>query len=468
MPSGFSWSELSVDSARVHVMGAASLPAPGRSYVLYWCMSSVRGEQNHALDAALALGEHLGLPVVVYHALRPDYPHASDRLHAWALEGMEDLQATCRERGITYWVDLPRGPGDTEPRIPLVARRAAAVFSDYFPTFIIPRHLATAAAGLEVPLFAIDSACVVPMQRIAAAQVGAYALRPKLKKLWPEYLGAKLPSRRVVPIPASLDAGFPLADPALERGRLSDYSLDHQVAPVPGRRGGRGAGLAALRAFIEGPLQAYGDGRRDPGVDGQSGLSPYLHWGHLFAGEIADAVRGSGAAPESIEGFLEELLVRRELSFNYCFHTPPERQLQVSSLPAWAQATLSLHEKDARPHLYDFSALDQGRTADPLWNASQRELRESGRIHGYLRMLWGKKILEWTATPQEALDRMAQLNDRYALDGRDPASIANFMWVLGLHDRPFQERPILGKVRPMSSARTADKFELAPYLARWA
>src|SRR5262249_59988508 len=147
--------------------------------------------------------------------------------------------------------------------------------------------------------------------------------------------------------------------------------------------------------------------------------------------------------------------------------SPVQEELRFDSLPRWAQQTLRAHAKDRREHLYTLEQLDRGETADPLWNAAQRELREEGRIHGYLRMLWGKKILEWSPSPQEALTRIAHLNDRYALDGRDAVSVANFMWILGLHDRPFQERPVIGKVRPMSSLRTAEKFDLGPYLARY-
>jgi deoxyribodipyrimidine photo-lyase len=159
--------------------------------------------------------------------------------------------------------------------------------------------------------------------------------------------------------------------------------------------------------------------------------------------------------------------VRRELGFNYCLHTPPALQRSLASLPRWVQETHERHRADRRERLYPLEVLDEARTGDGLWNAAQRELRERGRIHGYLRMLWGKCILLWSEGPEEALERIAHLNDRYALDGRDPVSTANFMWVLGLHDRPFQERPVLGKVRPMSSLRTAQKFDLGPYLARW-
>ena len=179
------------------------------------------------------------------------------------------------------------------------------------------------------------------------------------------------------------------------------------------------------------------------------------------------ALAALGPEHPGVVTFLEELLVRRELGFNYCLYTPPPQQLRFGSLPPWAQKTLAAHAQDERPSLYSLEQLERSETRDPLWNAAQRQLRGEGRIHGYLRMLWGKKVLEWSPSPQEALDRMAFLNDRYALDGRDAVSVGNFMWVLGLHDRPFQERPILGKVRPMSSERTAGKVELGPYLKRW-
>jgi deoxyribodipyrimidine photo-lyase len=469
MPSGFSWSELGVDSARVLVVQDAAIPT-GRDFVLYWCMVHHRVDENHALDAAIALGNHLKLPVVVYQALRPDYPHASDRLHAFALEGLAELPAACAARGLPYWLELPRNPREHLPRLAELGRRAAAVVSDLFPAFIIPGHLRGAAKALEVPLFAVDASCVVPMQRITEPQLGAYTLRPKLRKLWPEYLGRTLPARPLKAAAAArrLTPDFALSDALALRRTLEAFEIDHSVPPVPGVRGGRAAALETLKAFLHTRLEGYETERNDPGKDQQSGLSPYFHWGHLFAGEAARAaLQAGGEKSPAVQSFLEELLVRRELAFNYCLHISVPRQLSLESLPRWARDTLAAHQEDPREHLYSLEELDAARTGDGLWNASQRELRERGRIHNYLRMLWGKKILEWSPTPQEALQRMAHLNDRYALDGRDPASVANFMWVLGLHDRPFQERKVLGKVRPLSSPRTAEKFDLGPYLARW-
>ena len=225
MPSGFSWSELGVDSARVHVVKEAPLPA-GRDFVLYWCMVNHRVEENHALDAAIALGNHLRLPVVVYQALRPDYPHASDRLHAFALEGMAELPAAYAARGIPYWLELPRRPQEHRPRIAELGRRAAAIVSDLFPTFIIPGHLRGAAKTLDVPLFAVDASCVVPMQRITEPQIGAYTLRPKLRKLWPEYLGTHPARPRPLKATAAakkLSPDFALSDAAALRKALDTF-----------------------------------------------------------------------------------------------------------------------------------------------------------------------------------------------------------------------------------------------------
>ncbi|HLL52753.1 MAG TPA: deoxyribodipyrimidine photo-lyase [Myxococcaceae bacterium] len=468
MPTGFSWAELDVDGARVVDVNHAQLP-PSGEFVLYWCMVNHRAEQNHALDAAIALGNHLGLPVVCYHALRPDYPHASDRLHAFAIEGMIDLRLGLKRRGVPYWPELPRKPSEHKKRIAQLGKRASAIVTDAFPTYVVPGHLRGASRALRNPLFAVDASCVVPMQRIPEPQIGARTLRPKVHKLWPQYL-RPLPERKPkhAARAGKLDPGFQPADPEEAREKLGSFAIDHAVPPVRTRRGGRKAALARLGAFVSGALEQYEEGRNEPSEALSSGLSPYLHWGNLFAGEAALAAREAlGEGHPSVQSFLEELLVRRELGFNYCLHTPPEKQLDFASLPAWARRTLDDHRGDTRDALYTLEELEAGRTYDGIWNASQRQLLEEGRIHNYLRMLWGKKILEWSPSPEEALKRISAINDRWALDGRDPASVANFMWVLGLHDRPFQERPVIGKVRPMSSFRTEKKFDLTGYLERY-
>jgi len=459
-----------VEPARVHAVREGTPSARGE-FVLYWCQVVHRVPYNHALHAAIALANHLGKPLVCYQALRPDYPHASDRIHAFALEGLAELRAALHKRGVPHWLELPRSPGEHRPRLAELGRRAAVVVSDWHPTFVVPRHLAAAARELEVPLVAIDASCVVPARLIPGAQVGAYALRPKLRKLWPAHLGhlPAGPDPAHAAAAARIDPGFAVEGaPGRARLELARFRVDHSVPPVASRPGGRRRALADLRRFVEHGLPAFHLSRNEPGGGRNSGLSAALHWGLVYAGELAAAALGAlGPDHPGVQAFLEELLVRRELAFNYCLYTPPPEQLRVSSLPAWARRTLAEHARDPRELVYSRDQLEQAETADPLWNAAQRQLRAEGRIHGYLRMLWGKKILEWSPGPEEAVERIAWLNDRYALDGRDAVSVANFMWVLGLHDRPFPERPVLGKVRSMSSRRTAEKVDLGPYLRRW-
>lgn len=212
-------------------------------------------------------------------------------------------------------------------------------------------------------------------------------------------------------------------------------------------------------------LPGYGEGRNPPSHDGQSWLSAHLHFGHLGALEIARAAYGSGAPEADVASFLEELIVRRELAQNLCARLPGHATAE--GLPGWASATLTRHQADPRPALLSDAQLERGESPDPLWNAAQRQLREEGRIHGYLRMLWGKSLLLWSPDHREAHRRMKWLNDKYALDGRDANSYCGFLWCLGMHDRPFPERAIYGTVRSMTSRSTAHKFKLEAYLARW-
>ncbi|MGQ0506880.1 MAG: deoxyribodipyrimidine photo-lyase [Myxococcaceae bacterium] len=458
MPTGFSWTELQVDPARVHVIKEASLSEKGE-FVLYWCQINHRAEHNAALDAAIALGNHLGLPVVCYQALRPDYPYASDRIHQFILQGHDDVAAGMDARGVTYWRELLTKKSH---RLRELGKRAAAIVSDFFPTYIVPGHLRGAARQIDVPLFAMDASCVIPMKRIPDAQIGARTLRPKVHKLWPEYRGlskALKPKHTRAP-----KADF---DTDTKTPPLKSLPIDHLVAPIEDRPGGRAAGLKRLQQFIQKDLERYGEGRDDPGDDHSSGLSPYFHFGQVSSLEaVHAAIDALGEKHPSVASFFEQVVVRRELGFNYCFHTSLPEQLSFSSLPNWAQKTLNEHRKDKR-EIYTDEILETGETADEVWNAAQHELLERGTIHNYLRMLWGKKILEWSRTPEDGLRRIAWLNDKYALDGRDPVSVGNFMWILGLHDRPFQERSVIGKTRPMSSARTVEKLDLKPYLVRY-
>lgn len=432
-------------------------PDPGRGeYVLYWMQASRRLAANLALDHAVALGNELGLPVVVYESLRPDSPAANDRIHRFVLDGVAGARAEAARRGLRYVFFLPRTPDDARGVLRRLARRARVVVTDEYPTGVPRGQTARFARACPVPLHLVDGNGVLPMRaadhEMATALAFRFHLHRALPAAWsaPRDLAARLP-----PFAGELEVeGW---DGTSVDAAIAACAIDHEVPPVD-LRGGREAALAALAGFAAGGLRRYEvDRGRSP--RGPSGLSPYLHFGFLGAHELVRAVVASDAPPAAVDAFLEQAVVRRELSFNLCFHRPDHASL--SALPAWARATLDAHRADRRESLYDHAAIESAATHDEVWNLAQRQLLATGGIHNTLRMIWGKKLLEWSATPEEAHRRALALHDRWALDGRDPNTHAGVLWCLGKHDRPFFERAIYGTVRYMSSARTAEKIDLA-------
>jgi len=448
-------------------------PRSDGEYVLYWMQMFQRHRSNPALEEAIRRADELGLPVVVYQGLNADYPGASARLHRFVLESARDVAAGLEERGIPYVFYLRR-EGDRRDAAAEMIRASALTVVDDFPAFILPemtrRALAhTADAG--VPVMAVDACGVVPMAEIEGRQYAAYTIRPRIHRRLPSFL---CPVEEREPAVEARPASLPVEDIGPELASAADGDLDawidaagvdRSVEPSLRYRGGREAGLERLDAFVEDGLAHYADRARDPGAAVTSGLSPYLHFGCVSEREVALRVLAETGAPDaSVDAFLEQLVVRRELAFNFCRHADEHTTLDV--LPDWARTTLAEHADDPRDPLYDRDTLETADTHDGVWNAAQRELVATGTIHGYVRMLWGKQIIRWTESYEEALDVMIDFHDRYALDGRDPNTYANVLWCFGLHDRAFRETPILGKTRPMSSERTRKKFDLDPYFQR--
>lgn len=451
---------------RVRATGPAPVDA-GKDFVLLWLQGQRRLPQNLAVAHALRRANELGKPLRVYEGLRRDYPHASERFHRFVLEGVLATARDCAARGLSYafFLETPGAPRGVLHRL---AARAALVVTDFLPGFIHPAQ--TRALSLRAPcrVEVVDAAGVVPLGAFPNAEVAARTLRPKLHRLLPEAL-RRIPEQRPrVEAPAGFDWGFepwvPPGEGALSAA-VARCQVDPSVPAVASARGGRRAGLEALRTFLRERLAGYAEARNQPSADATSGLSPYLHFGFVGAGEVALAAREAEAPAADREAFLEELLVRRELALNFAARArDPE---SYDAAPAWARATLAAHAGDPRPALLEDGELEAAASPDPIWNAAQRQLLAEGRIHGYLRMLWGKSLLLWSRDAREAHRRMRWLNDKYALDGRDASSSTNFLWCLGLHDRPFPERPIFGTVRSMTSASTQRKFDLGPYLARF-
>lgn len=483
----------------------AAAADPGRDYVLYWQVMARRTRRNFALEHAVACARAWGRPLVVLEALRAGYPWASDRLHRFALDGMHDNAAAYARAGVEHYAYVEPEAGAGRGLLEALAERACAVVTDEFPEFFLPHMLRAAGERLGrrgVRLEAVDGNGLLPMRLGAKAWTAAPHFRRQLQRELPAQL-ARLPAERPLGAAAGLPAlagaarahvdrarrRWPAAAPALldqgEAGRRAVAALpvDHGVPPVP-FAGGPRKGARVLADFLARKLDSYADRRNAVEDPSNSGLSPYLHWGFVSAHDVFAGIaeregwssdriapkptgkrEGWWGMSRNAEAFLDEVVTWRELSYNTAFYLPAHDT--YASLPDWARTTMEQHRADPRPALFPRDVLEAGGTYDALWNATQGQLRADGRIHNYLRMLWGKKFLEWTSSGEEALALMLHLNNRWALDGRNPNSTSGITWVLGRYDHAWQERPVLGKLRPMSSTATAGKIEVGGYIARY-
>jgi deoxyribodipyrimidine photo-lyase len=447
---------------RVRILNEAEPPADA-AYVLYWALVNRRLDSNHALAFAAGIANEQGLRLLIYEGLTCAHPWANDRFHTFILEGVGENAKRAVRLGAGYVFYHRAKMSDSNDVIYRLAKKAHCVVSDDFPSYIPAVFNARVADRIGVPYYAVEASCIVPMALIGKQQYAAYSLRPKIHKLLPEFLVAVPPVKLAKRWTGGTLPFHTVVTPDIipELVRLSD--IDHTVPPSQEFRGGRGEANKRLKQFLEQNLVRYARLNREPSAKATSQLSPYLHFGYISSLEIALAVREYAQQHDLIaEEFLEQLIVRRELAFNFARYGPSHDR--VSSLPDWVQATLNKHTKDRRDPVYTRKQFDHAATHDQLWNACQQELLRDGIIHGYYRMYWGKKIFEWSPTPQDALDTMICLNDRYALDGRDPNTYTNILWCLGLHDRPWTERPIFGMVRYMSLDGMKRKTNVDTYL----
>ncbi|MCP3175626.1 deoxyribodipyrimidine photolyase [Desulfuromonas sp. KJ2020] len=466
-------------------------PRPEGQFVLYWMVAFRRPHWNFALQHAVELALKYQRPLLVVESLRCDYPWASDRLHTFLLDGMADNARLLRDSPVTYHPYVEPHPGAAKGLILFLARSACAIVSDDFPCFILPDMLQTAAAQCPVAFTAVDSNGILPLRATETLYPSAYAFRRFLQKnlvgplLSPPQADPLkgLPLPELKPLPEELSQRWPACPvERLQKPQtvLAELPLDHSVPPVD-IKGGPLAAQKNMEDFLQHKLSRYANERNEPEAEVTSGLSPYLHFGHISAHQIVhELLQTQGWSPHRLESkprgqkegwwgldvnaeaFLDQLITWRELGFNMCALNPLYDRYE--SLPPWARASLEAHADDPRQTLYTLDEFAAATTHDPLWNAAQRQLVREGRLHNYLRMLWGKKILEWTRHPRQALEVMIELNNRYALDGRDPNSTSGIFWCLGRYDRPWGERPIFGKIRTMSSERTAKKVRVRTYL----
>jgi deoxyribodipyrimidine photo-lyase len=438
---------------RLRLLNDAPVRNDGR-YVLYWCRWNRRVESNHALLYAAGLANRLNLPLVFFERVTCAYPSACDRFHTFLLEGVPELEAAVRGLGMGYVLQVPRRKHGSQQEREAMFEGAAAVVTD---------DCIRSTPRLPVQLIAVDSSCIVPMNAIPARAYAAYSIRPKIHKLLPQHL-KPVPKVEVRKECSESFAGLHTGiDPEQIEKVVRSCELDHSVPPSTMFHGGRAAAQRTLHRFLYDRLARYAREKNEPAAHATSDLSPYLHYGHISSLEVALAVKKYGAEHKLIaDEFLEELIVRRELAFNFARYTP--RIDTLDALPDWARQTIREHRRDRRDPIYTRDEFDAAATHDDLWNATQKEMRLRGKIHGYYRMYWGKKILEWSASAEEALATMLRIHDRYALDGDDPNTYANILWCFGLHDRPWPERPIFGTIRSMVRSGMERKTDTGAYI----
>ncbi|MBE2249277.1 MAG: deoxyribodipyrimidine photolyase [Myxococcus sp.] len=469
---------------------------PDRRWVLYWMTSFRRTRFNFALDRALEHAKALDRPLVVLEALRAGYPDANARLHTFILQGMGENARRFERSPVLHYPYVERAPGEGAGLLEALAAQACVVVGDDWPCYFVPRMQQAAATRLDVRFELIDSNGLWPMRATERVFTTAHSFRVHLQKTLAPHLfelpndapleRLRLPTAK---LPTSITSRWPFAPQALldaDAEAVAALPIDHAV-PAVKRQGGSAAGEARLGLFVSKKLADYPVARNEPEADGTSALSPYLHFGHVSAHHVfAEVARREKWTPDVLgrsiggaksgwwkmsaaaESFLDELVTWRELAFNAAA-LQPDTFGTLQTLPAFAKATHQKHAKDPRPHLYSYQQLERAETHDELWNATQRQMVRDGWFHNYLRMLWGKKILEWSASAGEALSRMERLMNRYSLDGRDPCSYSGYLWVLGKYDRAWgPERPIFGSVRYMSSTNTAKKLSVKQFLKTYA
>jgi deoxyribodipyrimidine photo-lyase len=454
------------DDLRLRRLNQAPADASGE-FVLYWCMAYRRGSDNAALAYAIERANELGLPCVVYESIRPDHPYASDRLHTFALECARDTAAALAERGILHAFFLPGTASEAKGVVRKLAQRAAMVVSDDAPGSIFEAQHTAVARAIDRAYVVVDDACGVPMALFPKLEVAARTLRPKLLRVRDAWVR---PLHEPRPKVAAPRVAWPFDPVDLQRADVARLvaacAIDHDVAPVEETPGGSVAAETRLARFVRDRLAGYATDRNDPSRDATTGLSAYLHWGAVSARRVALSVRAEAedrGAKEAGDALLEQLLVRRGLAYNFAARS--KDPTSYDAMPGWAKETLATHGADKRT-LVSPEDLEGARSPDELWNAAQLELRARGVIHNYARMLWGKLVLPWMPSPRAAHALLIGLNDKYALDGRDPDGWANIGWCFGLHDRPWPERPVYGTVRTMTSRSARSKLDFESYLDR--
>ncbi len=437
--------------------------------VLYWMQAAQRAEWNHALEYAISVANERKKPVLAAFCISDDFPEANERHYAFMLEGLKETQGSLAKRNIPLVVFH----GKPEETIPKIAKDADLLVMDEGYLRIQQQWRDVIAEAADCAVCEVTTNLIVPVEEASEKEnFSAGTLRPRITKQLKKYL---MPLRHVK-ANATMSFAFgektchplgktchPFNITNIEKA-LKKLSIDQSVKASPCFCGGTSEAKKRLKQFIKDKLDDYADRRNDPILDCQSNLSPYLHFGQISPLYIALEIQKSTAKKKCKDAFLEELIVRRELSHNFVYYNP--QYDKYDALPPWALRTLNFHAKDKREYTYTIEQFEKARTHDPYWNAAQIEMVMTGKMHNYLRMYWGKKILEWAKSPKNAFKIALYLNNKYELDGRDPNGFAGVAWCFGKHDRAWGERPIFGKVRYMNAAGLKRKFNIDAYVKK--
>ncbi len=440
---------------RVNVRTVRGIHAEG-ACVVYWMQRAQRSLDNPALELAISIGNELKKPVVVFFAPVPFYPRANYRHYRFLKDGIPGISEGLQSRNVGFV--LQAYPNHSLMKF-CNQVKPAIVIGDENPMREPEDWRQRAAKELRAPLWTVDADVIVPSRLLEKEQYGARTIRPRIRKLLPEFLipGKKIKAHSAWKPPKAVRFL------AVNSDFLSTWKLDHSVSDAPGWRGGSKQALKILKDFVRQRLESYPENRNCPEINGTSQLSPYLHFGHIGPGTVALAVQAANAPRRAKDAFLEQLIIRRELAINFVKFNPDYDS--IDCLEPWAERTIRQHAPDARRTQYNDRQLENAETHDPLWNAAQKQMVLSGWMHNYLRMYWAKKLLEWSPSVAVAYQRAVTLNDRYELDGRDPNGYAGIAWALvGKHDRPWFERPVFGQIRYMSFASTSRKFSCRRYI----
>ncbi len=431
-------------------------PARKGRYVLYWMQAAQRAEYNHALEKAITRANQLKLPLVAIFGITDSYPEANLRHYHFMLEGLKDAKEALAKRRIQLVV---RHQSPEQAAIELSEKAASAVV-DAGHTRIERKWRRQAAKNIKCLLEEVETNLIVPVSEVSDKEnFSAGTLRPRINKRVPEYL---VKIRQGKPLYSSLDMKFKSFDISDIELSLSKLNIDRSVGAVKGFKGGTTEAKRRLKDFIKNKLERYAELRNDPSLDATSNMSPYLHFGQISPLYIALEVLGTEGGGK--DAYLEELIVRRELSYNFIYYNQSYDKFE--SLPPWAKNTLNYHGRDKREYVYSAEEFEQAKTHDAYWNAAQKEMVITGKMHGYMRMYWGKKILEWSKKPRVGFKIALYLNNKYELDGRDANGFAGVAWCFGKHDRAWGERDVFGKVRYMNAAGLKRKFDADRYVEK--